>query len=396
MTSPIPGRAATPAARRMSKYLARVATGPRMSKDLSADEARDAVDLALRGELDRAQVAAFLIALRMKLETHDELRGALTALRAHARWAETDVDDLVDLADPYNGYVRHVPAVAFLPAVLAACGLPAALHGRRAQGPKWGLTPHRILLACGADPGGLEDLEPAGAAARVADPDVGWAYLDVPRYCPALAELDEVRALIVKRPCLSLLEKLIAPLRARRRTHLVVGYTHRNYDEILDAVARAGVYASMLAPRGVEGGVIPSCASTRRGVRAPADGDAMGPLEGVTFDPAAMGVVSAARADPLPGHTDDVPSEEELAAWAEAAARAGWAALGGEEGGVRRGLVAAAGSILAHVGRASGPADGAARAAEALASGAARDHFARGLERAPAGEGRPHERGRAP
>ena len=73
------------------------------------------------------------------------------ALRAHTRCAEAAVDDLVDLADPYNGYVRHLPAVPFLPAVLAATGLPAVLHGRLAQGPKWGLTPHRVLAACGAD-----------------------------------------------------------------------------------------------------------------------------------------------------------------------------------------------------------------------------------------------------
>ena len=366
----------------MSGYLARIATGPRMSKDLSADEARDGIELVLRGDVDPVQAGVFLVALRMKLETHDELRGVLAGLRSHTAWAAAPVPELVDLADPYNGYVRHLPAVPFLPAVLSAAGVPAVLHGRVMQGPKWGLTAHRVLAACGAPGGALRRTDPPEACQRVADPDVGWAYLDLPQFCPPLAALDELRSLIVKRPCLSLLEKLLAPVRAEGKTHLVVGYTHRGYDAILDAVAREGVYASMLAPRGVEGGVIPSCAASRQGVRAaPGDGD-LKPLEAVQFDPRELGVAAGARAEPMPTTCEGIPSEDTISAWADAAARAGRAALAGEDNLTRRGLVFAAGVILHHLGRVGHPAAGKARAEEAIANGHARARFEAGLVRA--------------
>jgi anthranilate phosphoribosyltransferase len=358
----------------MSRYLARIATGPRMGKDLSADEARDGIELVLTGEVDAAQAAVFLIALRMKLETHDELRGILRGLRAHTRVAEAEVTDLADLADPYNGYVRHLPATPFLPAVLAAAGLPAVLYGRMAQGPKWGLTAHRVLAACGLG----APASPEEAARRVADPDRGWAYLDLEAFCPHLADLDALRAQIVKRPCLSLLEKLLAPVRARR-THLIVGYTHRGYEEILDALCREGIYASMLAPRGVEGGVIPSVAARRVGARSAPGQRGPSPLAEHAFDPAAAGVQAAERAEPLPSSSSELPSEEMLDAWAAAARDAGRAALRGQENVMRRALVFAAASILHHVGREPGIEGAAARAAAAIDTGAALAHFERGL-----------------
>ncbi len=367
----------------MADYLARVATGPRMSKDLSHDEARDGIDLLLSGRVDPVQAGVFLIALRMKIETHEELAGILEGLRAHTCVAEAETDELVDLADPYNGYARHLPASPFLPAVLAAAGLPALLHGRVAQGPKWGLTPHRVLAACGADPTRLRELDPDEAASRIADADLGWAYLDLGAFCPALAGLDELRARIVKRPCLALLEKLLAPVRARRRTHLVAGYTHRGYDAILDAMCRQGAYASLLAPRGVEGGVIPSVAAARTGARsAPGDG-APEPIAEHDFDPTAAGVLASARAEPLPFSCDGLPDEATLAAWADAAAAAGKAALGGADTTTRRSLAFAAGAILHHVGRAPTAAAGAAHAAAVIDSGAAREHFERGLRPPP-------------
>src|SRR5690606_23826003 len=145
-------------------------------------------------------------------------------------------------AEPYNGYVRHLPAAPFVPAVLAACGVPCVLHGCVASGPKWGVTAHGILAAAGA----RVDASAAQAAERVGR--VGWAYVDLARFCAPLAGLARLRSLIVKRPCLSLLEKLIAPVRARDggRTHLWVGYAHKGYPEILETLARGFGYDSML------------------------------------------------------------------------------------------------------------------------------------------------------
>jgi len=136
-------------AARMASYLKRIATGPEMSRDLTREEARDGMELILRHAVDHVQAAVFLIALRMKRESDDENRGVLDALRETTHAAIADVSDLVDLADPYDGFLRHLPAAPFLPAVLAACGVPTISHGCRAMGPKFGLTHHQILNVAG-------------------------------------------------------------------------------------------------------------------------------------------------------------------------------------------------------------------------------------------------------
>lgn len=396
-------RPRTDAQRRLSRYIGRIATGPTLSKDLSRDEARDAMRLILGGDADAAQTAAILIALRMKRETQDELAGVLDALRdsavraavpAPAPGAAIAADDLVDMAEPYNGYVRHLPAAPFVPAVLAACGVPCVLHGCRDAGPKWGVTGHRVLAAAGA----RVDATPAEAAARVAR--AGWAYVDLPRFCPPLAALARLRSLIVKRPCLSLLEKLIAPITPPPggRLHLWVGYAHREYPEILERLARDAGYASMLAVRGVEGGVTTSTAGRVRGARFLAQG----PLEDVTIDAAeALGSVAGQRMPELPpdaapvetpepgapaapgahaGAADDegagsAPSLARVTAWAAAAAAAGRAALDGQPGPTADMLVLAAAAMLRHLGRVSDLAAGAAQARAALAGGSARARF---------------------
>ena len=164
-----PMTAAISDAARMRSYLKRIATGPEMSKDLTLEEARDGMELVLGGAVHQAQAAVFLIALRMKRESDDENRGVLEALRTATDFATAAVDDLADVADPYDGFVRHLPASPFLPALLAACGLPAVSHGCERIGPKFGLTPHQVLAASGAP----VDLTPSEAAARIADPRVG-------------------------------------------------------------------------------------------------------------------------------------------------------------------------------------------------------------------------------
>ncbi len=370
---------------RMAGYLARVATGPHLSKDLAREEARDGMELILRGQVDAAQAAVFLIALRMKRESHDELCGVLDALRAVSVRAIADVDHLVDLADPYNGFIRHAPAVPFVPAVLAACGVPCVIHGIREIGPKWGVTPHRILQAAGISPARLAR-SPEQAARAVED--IGWAYVDQTSYCPELARMARLRTLIVKRPCLSLVEKLIQPVRARGENHLWVGYAHRGYPEILAALAREFGYDSMLAVRGVESGVLTSLTGNTRGMRyagsAGQGGGAEFELESIEI--AAREAVDSAevRAPELPEPEPATPEgspkparpdPDTLDRWAAASAERGQDALAGKSGPTRDMLVLGVAAILRHLGRVEKLAEGAEQARAALDSGEAGRRF---------------------
>ena len=171
----------------------RVATGPEYSKDISFDEARDAMRFILEGKADPVQSGVFLIALRMKRETDEENGGALQAIIEKSDIRTADVKQLVDFGDPYDGYVRGLPATPFLPAVAAACGIPAVTHGLESAGPKFGATARKVLRAAGSN----VDLSMDDAIKRVESPTVGWTYIDQKVFCPSLHNLVDLRKLIV-------------------------------------------------------------------------------------------------------------------------------------------------------------------------------------------------------
>ena len=354
----------------MKAYIGRIATGPELSKDLSLEEARDGMRLILEERVDPVQAAIFLIALRMKRETDDENRGILEALRAATHAAVADVDDLVDIADPYNGFERHLPPSPFLPAVLAACGMPAVSHGLASVGPKYGVTHRQILVAAGAP----VDLTPAQAAARIADPAIGWAYVDQSASCPALHRLVALRELMVKRPCLSTLEKITGPVRTRGQTHLVIGYVHKAYQPLLATLARHAGYASAMVVRGIEGGTTPALRSTTLCSGYHRDGAGFS----LSLEPGAVGISTDQRTVPLPDELvqkmkDATPSA--LAELAHAAASAGLAALHGTPGLTRDSLVYAAAAILWNLGRFDTLSEAASHVRDALDSGRALAQF---------------------
>ena len=360
----------------MRSIIQRIATGPEMSKDVTRDEARRGMRLVLDGAVDPAQAAVFLIALRMKRETDDENLGILDAVLETTETVTAPTDEVADLSDPYNGFNRNLPVSAFLPAVLAACGLPAVSHGVESMGPKFGATHHRVLAAAGAPVA----LTPQEVRARLADPRVGWAYCDQSVFNPKLHALTELRSLIVKRPALTTVEVMAGPVRGRRRTHVVTGYVHKLYPRVYARLARCAGFDSALIVRGVEGGIVPPL---RQGAKVWAYHDG-GEERETDVSPETLGIEQPVRAVPLPegvaGYrrkSDDTGGEVDGVAISRAAARAGLDALEGAPGPARDGLVYAAALILRHTGKGQGLADGAALARAALDDGRARAHFGR-------------------
>jgi len=350
----------------------KIATGPEYSRDLDRGEARDAALAILDGRADPVQAAIFFIALRMKRESDAENAGVLDALRQHCRETAVAVDELIDVADPYDGHSRGLPVVTFLPALLAACGLPAASHGVESVGPKHGASQRQVLRAAGAP----FDLDPAAAAAQIADPAVGWAYLDQRHACPALHALLALREAMVKRPVLTTLETLLGPLRARRATHLYTGYVHAAYPRKYALLAQAAGFTSALIVRGVEGGVIPSLQQPAKAWRIDAD-EAIETLRDSALDPAELGIAQGSRGVPLP---DGLGAGEPRAAdfqsrAAAACVEAGLAALQGASGAARDALVYAAALALRHCRRAESLPAAAALARAALDDGRALRHF---------------------
>ena len=358
----------------LREVLQRVATGPTMSKDLSREEARRAMRLLLAGRADEVQAGIFLIALRMKRESDDELAGILDAIHDGVEPLALDVDELLTLVDPYDGYLRGTPVAPFLPAVLAACGLPTLSHGMREMGPKFGATHALVLEAAGVAI--AADAEAARAA--LADPAVGWCHVLQSALAPELAALETLRTRIVKRPCLTTIEVAVNAFRPRGASHLLTGFVHKGYPPVYARLAREGGFDTASVVRGVEGGVVPSLAQESR-VFGGAHEDA---LVETALDPAALGLAHEARAVPLPPALADeavvtvrsvrAPGNPFARALAEHAATVGLAALDGQPGHARDSLVYAGAVALYGAGRVASPADGVARVARTLDDGSAR------------------------
>ncbi len=357
----------------MRSVIQRIATGPEMSKNISRDEARLAMRAILEAQVDPVQAGIFLIALRMKRETDEENIGVLKALCDASLTVTAEVDVLIDIADPYDGFTRTLPASPFLPAVLAACGVPSVCHGVERVGPKFGLT-HRQVLGAAGQP---VDLPPAQAAARIADPAIGWAYLDQRAYCPKLHALIGLRELIVKRPVLTTAEPCIGPIRGRSETHLVTGYVHKGYPKVYTLLARHAGFDSALVVRGVEGGVVPSLQKTGRFVHF----RGAGLDRSLEIDPSELGIDASAGAGGARhglAEAQDPGAGGRSGAAAESAAEAGLAALEGAPGAAREGLVFSAAVCLFHLGRHPSPAAAARAVREVLDRGLARARFAAG------------------
>ena len=136
----------------MRSVIQRVATGPELSKNISHDEAQSVMRAILEGSADPVQAAVFLIGLRMKRETDDEMKGVLDAILTNLDQVTSPVDQVVVMADPYNGFNRTLQASLGILPVLAACGVAAYSTGVEAVGPKYGVTHHTTLQALGGNP----------------------------------------------------------------------------------------------------------------------------------------------------------------------------------------------------------------------------------------------------
>ena len=245
---------------RMREYLQLVATGPELSRSLSADQAKDGLTMILNGDVDEVRAGIFLIALRMKRETDEENSGALDALNGMLIRTDTSTSEVLSIADPFNGYLRGLSVTPFLPAVFASCGMPAYVHGVQSVGPKYGITSHMVLAAAGKS----VNRSVSEVADALDHPDIGWGYLDQEQYIPKLHNLVPLRDTMVKRTCISTLEVILKPISGACQTHLMTGFVHKAYPPVYCALARQVGFDSAVIVRGVEGGCIPSLSQVSR------------------------------------------------------------------------------------------------------------------------------------
>lgn len=355
----------------MREVLQKIATGPTLSKDLSRDEAYQAMCLVLSGKTDPVQAGIFLIALRMKRETDDELIGILNAINDGVKRHPLSINNLTTIVDPYDGFLRSTPAGPFLAPVLAACGLRVLTHGAPGMGPKFGASYEQILTAAGvALPSSIQE-----AAQLLESSEQGWAYLSQSQFAPELAALNDLRTRIVKRPCLTTLEVAVNAFKPLQKNHLVTGYVHKPYPPIYAMIAKQAGYSSSTLVRGVEGGVIPSLSQESRFFHSN-DGTS---LEQTDLIPQNLDINQQERAAPLPDQLTQEgvrsvksPGNPFAESLARHAASCGMNALDGQAGYTRDALIYGSSIILYSQGRTSSLREAAGLVRSVMDDGSAR------------------------
>ena len=175
--------------------------------DLSRAEARDTMNEIMSGEATPAQIAGFLVALRSKGETADEIAGCAEAMREHVLRVRPQRDDLVDIVgtggDGANTY--NISTAAAL--VAAGAGAGIAKHGNRAASSATGAAD--VLEALGFK----LDLEPERIERSI--DDLGFGFLFAQVHHPAMRHAAPVRRELATRTVFNVLGPLTNPAGAR-------------------------------------------------------------------------------------------------------------------------------------------------------------------------------------
>src|SRR5437763_813332 len=164
----------------VTQAIDRIASGT----DLSAEEAASVLREVMEGRAGETQTAAFLIALRTKGETVDEVAGLAKTMRELALRVEVGSANLVDTAGTGGGAPSfNVSTTAAL--LAAAAGATVAKHGNRSATGRCGSAD--VLEALGA----RIDLEPGAIAECIAD--VGFGFMFAPVHHAAMRYVVPVR-----------------------------------------------------------------------------------------------------------------------------------------------------------------------------------------------------------
>jgi anthranilate phosphoribosyltransferase len=221
-----------------------------MSKDLTRDEAEDALSLILNDEVSNERAAVFLIAARMKLETLEENIGYWKALDATTVSQEVKFDKLVQVAEAFDGFERTPIFTFYTTPLLAEMDLPAYGHSALPLPPKFGITFEDLLVnhyGVSAD----QTFE----YRKTLIEKFGFGYLSTQQSHPKLDALKDLRTEIVKRPMLSTMEKMLMPLTAKSN-YLATNYFHPGYEESMLAVAALGGWDIAVVGNGMEGSIL--------------------------------------------------------------------------------------------------------------------------------------------
>jgi len=325
------------------RLLGLVASG----QPLNRNDAREAFEIMMSGEASPAQTGAFLMGLRLRGETVDEIAAGAEIMRAKAVRvaAPEDAIDTCGTGGDASGTLNISTAAAF---VVAACGVPVAKHGNKAQSSKSGSAD--VLAALGVS----IELDAEAVGRCIAEAGIGFMFAQ--RHHGAMRHVGPVRVEMGTRTIFNLLGPLSNPAGARRQ---LIGVFARQWLEPLAEVLQQLGSTKVWIVHGSDG--LDELTTTGASHVAEL---ANGHITTFTVEPEALGL---ARVDPAALKGDDPATN----------ARALEDLLKGQPGPYRDIVVLNAAAALVVADKAADLKEGVAQAVAAIDSGRALDRLNR-------------------
>jgi anthranilate phosphoribosyltransferase len=322
----------------IQKAIARLLDG----HNLTRPESREVMSEIMSGEATPAQISGFLVALRAKGETPNEIAGCAEAMREHVLAVHPKRDDLVDTAGTGgdNAHTLNISTAAAL--VAAGAGAAVAKHGNRAVSSRSGSAD--VLEALGFD---LE-LEPARIEQSI--DELGFGFLFAQAHHPAMKHAAPVRRELATRTVFNVLGPLTNP--AGARAQIVGVFAPGLVHTIAEVLAQLGTRRAFVV-HGAYGIDELSPAGPNLVCEVVA-----GSVRERTVDPHDLGI-SRCAPDELRGGSPEENAERIRRVFA------------GENGGARDAILLNAAGAIAAAGHAEDLREGLEIAREAVDSGAA-------------------------
>jgi anthranilate phosphoribosyltransferase len=325
----------------MKAFIAKAAAG----QPLTRAEAEGAFDIIMSGEATPSQIGGFLMALRVRGETVDEIAGAVASMRGRMLpvLAPDGAIDIVGTGGDASGTYNISTCAAF---VVAGAGVPVAKHGNRALSSKSGSAD--ALTALGVK----IDLPPEGIGRCIREAGIGFMF--APNHHAAMRHVGPSRVELGTRTVFNLLGPLCNPASVKQ---YMLGVFAREWVEPLAAVLQSLGATSAWVVHGTFGerGGLDEISSTGTSYVAELKNGAVRPFQ---IEPADFNIAPVAPEALLGGAPDEN-------------ARALRHVLTGELGPFRDVVIMNAGAALMVAGRTALTSEAADLARESIDSGRA-------------------------
>jgi len=176
-------------------------------RHLTGDEANVAMTTIMSGEASPVQIAAFLVAMRMKGETVEEVTEFARVMRQHVRQVMPSREPLVDTCGTGGDAIKTFNISTAAAFVAAGAGAAVAKHGNRSVTSKCGSADVLEALGC------RFEITPEEAAKAI--DEVGIGFMFAPAYHPAMKHAMPVRRELALRTVFNMLGPLTNPAGAQ-------------------------------------------------------------------------------------------------------------------------------------------------------------------------------------